>query len=263
MFISLGQFEAVVFDLLYTLVHPGEFPGGGDRITWLAALLGIDERAVQFRWDAFEPLLESGRAPAARALGPELTWLTQMAADLGRPMGPEILAAVERDRDVTRRRALFEPPAETLDTLSTLRSEGVKIGVLSNTHVLELRSWPESPLSDLVDGVALSHEIGAVKPFQAAYDAVLERIGVPAGAAAYVGDGNNDELVGARQAGFALIVLAAEAPMRFSPDRLPVLRAQADVVLSTLGELPAALMDVSIRCSGGVAGSQPHLRSGS
>lgn len=121
--------------------------------------------------------------------------------------------------------------------------------MLSNTHALELRSWPESPLSSLVDGVALSHEIGAVKPRRAAYDAVLERIGVPAGGAAYVGDGSNDELVGAREAGFALIVLAAEAPMRFSPDRLPVLRAQADVVLSTLGERPAALMEASTRSS--------------
>jgi FMN phosphatase YigB (HAD superfamily) len=35
--------------------------------------------------------------------------------------------------------------------------------------------------------VALSHEIGAVKPGRAAYDAVLDRIGVPAGNAAYVG----------------------------------------------------------------------------
>ena len=60
--------------------------------TWLADLLGVDERVLETRWDAFEPLLESGRAPATRALGSEFTWLTQMAADLGRPMGPEVRA---------------------------------------------------------------------------------------------------------------------------------------------------------------------------
>ena len=56
-FMSRGRIGAVVFDLLYTLVHPGEFPGGGDRTTWLAGLLGIDERVLETRWDAFEPLL--------------------------------------------------------------------------------------------------------------------------------------------------------------------------------------------------------------
>lgn len=186
-FMSLGRVEAVVFDLLYTLVHPGDFPGGGDRTTWLARLLGVDEQALEANWEAFEPVLESGQAPATRATGPELTWLTNLAADLGAPVSPEVAVAIERDWDLTRRSALLEPPAETLATLKTLRSEGVKIGVLSNTHALELRAWPESPLSALVDVVALSHDIGAVKPTQAAYRAVLERIGVAANAAVMSG----------------------------------------------------------------------------
>ncbi|MCL6091383.1 MAG: HAD family hydrolase [Actinobacteria bacterium] len=186
---SLGGVEAVVFDLLYT-VHPGDFPGGGGRTTWLADLLGIDERVLKTSWDSFEPLLESGRAPATRDLGPELLWLTQIAAGAGKPMGPEVQAVVEREWDVTRWRALLDPPVDTVATLVALRSEGVKIGVLSNTHALEVRSWP---LSGLVDGVAFSHEIGVVKPGREAYDAVLERVGVPAGDAAYVGDGSYDE----------------------------------------------------------------------
>lgn len=216
-------------------VHPAIYPTGYVTATlrtgpyWLVILWPIrhPRGAVRSR--------SKGPAPPNRSPSPTRVWA--------------LTSIVEREWDVTRRRAILEPPAEALETLITLRSEGVKIGVLSNTHALELRSWPESPLSSLVDGVALSHEIGAVKPRRAAYDAVLERIGVPAGGAAYVGDGSNDELVGAREAGFALIVLAAEAPMRFSPDRLPVLRVQADVVLSTLGERPAALMEASTRSS--------------
>ncbi|MHB2024691.1 MAG: HAD family hydrolase [Mycobacteriales bacterium] len=235
------RLEAVVFDLLYTLVHPGEFPGGGDRTTWLAGLLGVDEQALEARWAAFEPFLESGHAPAIAPLGPELTWLTQVAADLGGPVTPEALGLVERNWDLTRRRALLDPPAVTMDVLTALRSHNLKIGVLSNTHALELRAWPDSPLADLVDAVALSHEIGAMKPARAAYGAILDRLGVPAAAAAYVGDGSSDELAGARRAGFCSVILAAEAPARFTPGRLPALQAQADFALTAFAELPAAL----------------------
>lgn len=230
-----------MFDLLYTLVHPGEFPGGGDRTTWLAGLLGVDEQALESKWSAFEPLLESGQAPATPPFGPELTWLTRATVELGNPVEPEALSLVQRDWDLTCRRALLDPPAASVDVLVALRSANVRIGVLSNTHALELRAWPDSPLAGLVDAVAFSHEIGAVKPTRAAYDAILDRLGVSANAAAYVGDGSNDELVGAREAGFAAVILAAEAPTQLSPGRLDALQAQADHTLSTLADLPTAL----------------------
>ncbi len=239
-----GRLEAVVFDLLYTLVHPERYPGGGDRTAWLAGILGVDERALDLRWDAFEEALESGRAPATSPLGPELTWVTHVAVEFGKSLSPETLRLIERDWDLTRRQALLDPPTETIDVLVALRSMNLKIGVLSNTHGLELREWSSSPLAGLVDAVALSHEMGAVKPEPAAYEVIVERLGVAARNAVYVGDGSNNELVGARQAGFSLVVLAAAAPTRFSPERLPALRDQADVALNTLAELPAALIDL-------------------
>jgi HAD superfamily hydrolase (TIGR01549 family) len=238
---AIERLEAVVFDLLFTLVYPGEFPGGGDRTSWLARVLGVDARALEMRWDAFEEFLESGRAPATPPFGPEITWLTHVAAELGKSLSPDELRLVERDWDLTRRWALLEPPTETVDMLVALRSMGLKIGVLSNTHDLELREWSNSPLAHLVDAVAFSYEIGAVKPDPAAYEAILGRLGVPARAAAYVGDGASNELIGARQAGFAMVILAAAAAKRFSPEHLPVLSDQSDFVLSTLAKLPAAL----------------------
>jgi putative hydrolase of the HAD superfamily len=235
------EVKAVVFDLLYTLVHPGEFPGGGDRTAWLADILCVDERVLESRWDAFETTLESGRAPSTAPFGPELTWLTQVTAELGVPLSADGLGLIEREWDMTRRQALRNVPPETLQVLGELRSMGLKIGVLSNTHALELRAWSDSALVDLVDAVALSHEIGAVKPDPVAYAAIVDRLGVATKVAAYVGDGSCDELVGARQAGFALVVLAAAAPMRHAPERLPILLDQADLTLSTLVELPSAL----------------------
>jgi putative hydrolase of the HAD superfamily len=236
------QIEAVVFDLLYTLVHPGTYLGGRGREGWLADILSIDAAVLDARWAAFEPLLESGRAPdGAKGLGPELTWLDELAADVGIGLATEDLERIREGWDLTRRAALLDPPAEAMSTLRELRRYKIPVGVLSNTHALELRAWDESPLASFVDVVALSHEIGACKPDQAAYAWVLSRLGVPAEAAAYVGDGSNDELQGAKTAGFSLVILAEEALARSAPEDLPRLRAQADTSVTSLGDIVGLL----------------------
>jgi putative hydrolase of the HAD superfamily len=177
--------EAVVFDLFYTLVHPGTYPGGTGRIGWLARLLGVDPAALAARWDAFEPVLEAGQTPERPGgPGPELRWVMAVAADLGVEVTGSDLARIEADWDLTRRQALLDPPPSTIETLVALRARGLRLGVLSNTHALELRAWDRSPLAALVDVVARSHEIGACKPDPATYAHVLRRLQVPAAAAA-------------------------------------------------------------------------------
>ena len=192
----------------------------------LAELLGVDRATLKASWDEFEPVLESGRTPGP---DPELTWLRALtnASDAD-------LARAETDWDKDRREALLNPPPSSVATLTALRERGLKLGVLSNTHALELRAWPESPLAPLVDVVALSHEIGHCKPDREAYAYVLDRLGVPAGAATYVGDGSNNELAGARAAGFAQVILAEQAAATAAPGALPRLRAQADVSVTSL-----------------------------
>jgi hypothetical protein len=104
---AVKSVEAVVFDLFYTLVHPGEFPEGGSRSVWLGGLLGIDPGQLDSRWNSFEPLLESGQAPAVPPLGPELSWIMRLASELGTPIETEALTVVERDWDFLTARRLF------------------------------------------------------------------------------------------------------------------------------------------------------------
>lgn len=230
--------NAVVFDLLFTLVHPGTYPGGLSPMEWLASLLQVDVDAVKKRWRSFEPLLETGKAASGPAgCGPELTWVRTLAADLGVSVSDTMMAGIEADWDLTRREALLDPPAASLQTLDILRGRGIRLGLLSNTHGLELRTFGVSPLAPYFDAAALSHEIGVCKPDAAAYASVLQVLGLPAQNAAYVGDGSSNELAGARKAGFAMVILADEAARRWSPDDLPRLRAQADASVASLTEL--------------------------
>lgn len=231
---SAQPVEAIVFDLFYTQVHPGSYPGGTDRIEWLAGVLGVDVSALRERWDAFEPALEAGRAVVR-----EIAWLEGAAAELGVPrISAGQRARIEADWDLTRREALLAPPADTIRTLTLLRERGIRLGVLSDTHALEVRSWDRSPLAQLFDAVAFSHEIHVCKPDPAAYGFVLDRLGVESAAsAAYVGDGGSGELAGAKAVGFGLVVLAEQAPAELAPTALPRLRAQADVAVWSLMEL--------------------------
>jgi HAD superfamily hydrolase (TIGR01549 family) len=230
----------VIFDLFFTLVHPGTYHGGTGRVGWLADVLGVDPVALGARWAAFEPVLEAGgTAGGADGFAPELAWLRAAAADLGVVVGVDELARIDADWDLTRRTALLDPPPSTVTALVALRDRGIRLGVLSNTHALEVRAWDRSPLASLVEVVALSHEIGACKPDPASYAYVLDRLGVRPAAAAYVGDGSNDELIGARVAGLGLVVLAEEAPARWAVDDLPRLRAQADASVASITDVVA------------------------
>jgi HAD superfamily hydrolase (TIGR01509 family) len=204
---------------------------------WLAGILGVETSSLRARWEAFEPVLEAGgsvRPHLGPTPGPELGWLETVAADLGVSVSAGDRARIEADWDLTRRKALLNPPADTIRALTGLRERRVPLGVLSNTHALELRSWKLSPLARLFDVVAFSHEIGVCKPDPAAYEHVLGRLGVPAASAAYVGDGSSDELAGAKAAGFGLVILAEQAPALLAPATLPRLRAQADVAVPAL-----------------------------
>lgn len=238
------RIKAVVFDLLYTLVHPGTYPGGHGRIGWLAQILGIDEADLQARWEAFEPALESGQATrSSHGLEPELNWVRTLAADLGTDVGPDDLARIRSDWDYTRRAVLLDPPSDTMWTLADLRDRKIRLGLLSNTHALELRSWKRSPLASLFDATAFSHEIGASKPDAAAYTCVLERLDVPATSAAYVGDGSSNELAGAKAVGFGLVILAEQAPARAAPDDLARLRGQADAAVPSIADVVSLVSD--------------------
>lgn len=232
----------MVFDLLYTLAHPGTYPGGVDRIGWLAGLIGVDEVELRQRWVGFEPVLESGSAGHGHHGGaPEIDWIATVASDLGKPCSDALLSTIRADWDLTRRAALRSPHPSAVPAIDGLRQRGLRVGVLSNTHAMEIRTWPESPLAGAVDAVAFSHVIGHMKPEPAAYKAILNQLGAVPQRSIFVGDGGSGELAGARDYGFALVVIAEEAPRALTPHALPGLRRQAHASVSDLSEIPALL----------------------
>ena len=102
--------------------------------------------------------------------------------------------------------ARWVPYPDTERTLRALRDRGLKIGIVSNT-AHDLRAFfAARGLADLIDGYALSFEIGVQKPGRAIFDAACRMLGTSPAETLMVGDDPVSD-GGAGAAGLAVYIL--------------------------------------------------------
>jgi putative hydrolase of the HAD superfamily len=184
--------KAVIFDLYATLVHEPDF-----EVIYptLAAAIGVDLASyVAARQETIADAM-IGRISTAEARARRILALLGLPAQNGLASR---LAAIERDH---RWPGVRLYPA-TVPTLLALRERGLPIGLISDCTALMGR-----PILDKLDlvphfnAIALSYEVGYVKPAPEIYRTVVDRLGVRPSHCCYVGDGGSDELAGARSLG--------------------------------------------------------------
>ena len=226
----------VVFDLFHTLINPEHFLlDSHRRAARIARELGLAERVFEEYWESSRGARNASRTPT----------VAERVAEYCRHQGtPRTLPEIGRALVVAGEpddRALADPSPNVMEALRALRRRGCRLGVLSNCDEREARGWDRSPLRPLVDAWALSCDTGFLKPSLGAYRAILRALGVENGDhAAYVGDGESGELVGARHAGFARVVLMRGFVLGTNfpgAARLPEASQEADTVVDDLGEL--------------------------
>jgi putative hydrolase of the HAD superfamily len=99
------------------------------------------------------------------------------------------------------------PRPGAVDTLRRLRTDGMKVGLITVcTEDVELL-WPETEFAGLFDAEVFSNSAGVSKPDPRIYLQCCELLGVEPGDAVFVGDGANDELAGARRVGMQPILI--------------------------------------------------------
>ncbi|HEX3777238.1 MAG TPA: HAD family hydrolase [Polyangiaceae bacterium] len=127
--------------------------------------------------------------------------------------------------------------ADAVPALRALRAQGLKLGLLSNTH------WPASfhehflerdGLLELLDVRAYTSELTHSKPHRVAFEHVLGKLGVVPERAVMVGDRPIDDIWGAQ----ALGMFGIWRPHRASPELGSV---RPNAVIQTLAELPELL----------------------
>jgi HAD superfamily hydrolase (TIGR01549 family) len=138
----------------------------------------------------------------------------------------EILDAEQRCWD---RAVRFVPEAR--DALIELERRGVRRGICSNAPFppeMMRRQLESNGISNLVDAVVFSSEIGRRKPAPEVYRAALDAIGTPAERTLFVGDRVREDYEGPRAAGMRAVIVTAHAA-ETPPDGVPTIRNLAEL----------------------------------
>jgi putative hydrolase of the HAD superfamily len=115
----------------------------------------------------------------------------------------------------TARRAMlealeFRPYPDVLPALGELRERGLTLVVASNWDC-SLADWLEpAGITDLVDGVVTSAEVGAPKPHPRVFERALAIAGVAPSEALHVGDKVDNDVEGAAAAGVRAVLVQRE-----------------------------------------------------
>jgi putative hydrolase of the HAD superfamily len=127
---------------------------------------------------------------------------------------------------------------DSRSTLEALRSQGLRLGLLSNTwwaaewHNADLAAHG---LADLLDEVVYTSDLSHSKPHPAVFHEVARRLGVAEAVCVMVGDRLVDDVAGAQSAGMRGIWKANDRPWPRPPSSRP------DAEVRTLSELPGLL----------------------
>ncbi len=209
-FPTIGPIEGVIFDFHATLVDQG------DGATWLrlgwagAGRPGTPEqhlgaeraKALAVRldrvWeDAREVDPTSRRDTSAQAHQDVFRTVMADAPDADDAVVEALYAGVTD---------LWTPYLDTCPTLEALRTKGIRTALISNIGMDIRPVLARGGISDLLDAVVLSYEVGAVKPEPQIFIHALAAIGVPPERALMVGDSWRDD-GGAAALGCRVLIL--------------------------------------------------------
>jgi HAD superfamily hydrolase (TIGR01509 family) len=181
--------RAVIFDLWNTIaVWPEDL--WAETRPRVAEHLGLTVEEFESRW--------YGELAHMREIGPMSDVLDLF--DLS-PDDVERVTALRRE--VTRKGLVPVPGA--VETIAALRERGLKTGLITVCSEDVVSLWAETDFHGLFDAEVFSAAVGLRKPDPQIYGIALEKLGVEAKDAMFVGDGANDELGGAERVGMTAI----------------------------------------------------------
>ncbi len=129
------------------------------------------------------------------------------------------------------------------ETLAALRGMGMRMGVVSNIistsfvpHILK-----EYGIDPYMDCIVMSSETGVRKPDSAAFDPALEQLDVKRKNTAYVGDTLSRDVLGAKNAGLALMIQINNPAIAHRDAHLAGGGLEPDYRIDELTEIPGII----------------------
>jgi len=242
--------RALLFDLGGTL--------DSDGVPWRERFFRLwREEAPETTRPRFDPAFYAaddalvGKVPATLSLEETVTRLSNgVAANLG-TSDPEVPARVAGRFCAEARKSL----ARSAELLARLKGR-YKLGVVSNFYGNLGAVCEESGLASLLSAAVDSARLGCSKPDPEIFRAALNRLGVEASEAVFVGDSPQRDMAGARALGMRHVLLAEEGA------RIAPLCCPGDPVIHRLTELELLLEGAGKIRAGGIlaAGEGSRLR---
>jgi putative hydrolase of the HAD superfamily len=155
-------------------------------------------------------------------------------AGAGMPLADDLLREILDAEQMCWDRAVRVDP-DALQILSWLGARGIKRAVCSNAPFppeMMRRQVDSNGISEVVDAVVFSSEVGRRKPAPEVYVAALNAIGVEPRDALFVGDRVREDYEGPRALGMRAVIFTAHAE-ETPPDGIPT--------ISSLTEVPGLL----------------------
>jgi putative hydrolase of the HAD superfamily len=174
-------------DLLVRRLFPAQFAafeselGGADEAAFVTRALALDDHGH----------------------GDKSILYAQICAEIGVPAS--VSQTLEKDFWRRYLESCVASP-DTVDTLAQLRDHGIRLGVITNGRArLQTDKLQSLGLAEFFDTILISEVEGVRKPDPVIFARALERCGVVASEAAFVGDNPEADIAGARAAGLLAI----------------------------------------------------------
>lgn len=228
--------RAVFFDVDFTLIYPGpRFQASGYED--FCARHGIRVEPASFERAVREAA--SGLDPRDDIYDPQLyvDYTKRIIEGMG-GTGPAVDLAAREIYDEWAACHHFTMYDDVPDVLREIHTEGLKIGLISNSHRCLTSFQTHFELEGLFDVTLSSVEHGYMKPHRSIFEAALRAVRVDAADAVMVGDSLTHDVDGARRLGMQGVLVARTGPPVDAPSDVPVIQS--------LRELPPLLWSRSL-----------------
>lgn len=218
--------NAIFFDLFFTLIIPAY-----DKVNSEFDILGLSMR----EWEQYA---EDASLYHERALGlvkSEMEIINRIIAGI-----PFDVSDIQKEKVLTAREkrmkdALQNISGDIIDALEKLKSQNIKIGLISNADMIDCKYWEQSKLFPFFDDAVFSCHAGLLKPDRRIYELAMRRLNVLPNECLYVGDGGSEELYGAKSVDMKTVF--TEALESKSSEKQNSIMAYADYHVNHFAEI--------------------------
>jgi len=210
------KYKAVIFDLFGTLVD------GFSREGYYSALSEMISILKAPKDDFIKLWMDTGHRRAIGGFSSLVANFQYICDELKVPVTKHQLNLARWIRYDFVALALAPRP-NAIETLSRLKADGLKIGLVSNCSGEPPVIWPSTAFAPFFDVTVFSSVAGLQKPDPKIYLMAIEELGVQPQDCLYIGDGDSNELTGAASVGMHPVLIrvaqedSAEA-IRINPD---------------------------------------------